>query len=164
MNMKPKAASNHIQGQNPFKHVHVNTQEMSSFRSLVCVSSPPPSDDEGWWAQSELPHCETSAGRGPYGNHDNTESAVSAPPSEHKRKLLSIMNDELRGFPHTQKGFTWMMLVPFLKLVKERMTSWLITSTDCFHVFENPRTSWVIRADGQETLKTSAETNSIYVP
>lgn len=40
------------------------------------------------------------------------------------------------------------MLVPFLKLLKERMTSWLSASTAAFHVPEKPRASWVTRAGG----------------
>ena len=41
---------------------------------------------------------------------------------------------------------TWMMLVPFLKLLKERMTSWLRDSTATFQDPEKPRTNWVTRA------------------
>ena len=36
---------------------------------------------------------------------------------------------------------TWMMLVPFLKLVKLRMTSWLRDSTDDFQELPKPRIS-----------------------
>lgn len=48
-----------------------------------------------------------------------------------------------------------MMLVPFLKLVKDLMTSWLMASTDCFQLEEKPRTSWVIRAAAGQTDRKS---------
>jgi len=50
------------------------------------------------------------------------------------------------------------MLVPFLKLVKDLITSWLIDSTDCFHVLENPRTNWVMRAAHTNTFQSSHQT------
>lgn len=43
-----------------------------------------------------------------------------------------------------------MMLVPFLKLVKDLMTSWLRASTDCFQVLEKPLISWVMRAGPEQ--------------
>lgn len=43
-----------------------------------------------------------------------------------------------------------MMPVPFLKLLKERMTSWLSDSTAAFQVLEKPRASCVTRAEEVE--------------
>ncbi len=52
------------------------------FRSWVCVSWLPPSDDGGLWARSARPDCGRSAGRGPYGNHGSTGWAGSALPEK----------------------------------------------------------------------------------
>lgn len=61
---------------------------MCEFKSLVCVSWLPPSDDGGLWAQSALPDCGMLAGRGPYGNHDSTGWAGSMLPSEHNQTRI----------------------------------------------------------------------------
>lgn len=44
---------------------------------------------------------------------------------------------------------TWMILVPFLKLVKLRITSWLRDSTEDFQELPKPRISWVTRANSR---------------
>lgn len=58
---------------------------------------------------------------------------------------------------------TWMMLVPFLKLVKDLMTSRLMASTDCFQVAEKPRTSWVIRAGAEEREEQSEASGDLHL-
>lgn len=71
--------------------------------------------------------------------------------------VLERVNTSSKGAAEapTRGRLTWMMLVPFLKLVKDLMTSWLMASTDCFQLEEKPRTSWVIRAvDRQEVRQT----------
>lgn len=138
------------------------------FKSLVCVSWLPPSGDGGLWAQSALPDCETWAGRGPYGNHDSTGWAGSMLPTGHKQTTTHQSDSTFMSYFITSRGCTWMMLVPFLKLVKERMTSWLKASTDCFQVLEKPRTSCVIRATHTHThtcrrsLNQHADTRPLY--